>query len=31
MPSFTASSMPFAISGELPSSPKSVVGTVSTL
>ena len=31
MPSLTASSMPLAISGELPSRPKSVVGTVSTL
>ena len=31
MPSLTASSMPFAISGELPSSPKPSVGTVSTL
>ncbi len=31
MPSFTASSMPFAISGEFPSRPKLTVGTVSTL
>ena len=31
IPSLTASSIPFAISGELPSSPKSDVGTVSTL
>ena len=31
MPSFTACSIPAAISGELPSRPKSVVGTVSTL
>ena len=31
MPSFTACSMPAAISGELPSSPKSEVGIVSTL